>query len=101
MTSYLQMGWFWRGERARKAAEARPEMRTGEPAYSAVMSQSDPSAVLAEMKRTEALLQRTRRQARCRCRRARWFVTQGGGAARFSLLIEADPTRLRGVPRQD
>jgi hypothetical protein len=37
---------------AYKAAGARPEMRTGEPAYSAVMSQSDPTAVLAEMKRT-------------------------------------------------
>ena len=35
-------------------------MRTGEPAYSAVMSQSDPTAVLAEMKRTEALLRDAR-----------------------------------------
>jgi len=35
-------------------------MRTGEPAYSAVMSQSDPTAVLAEMERTEALLRDVR-----------------------------------------
>jgi hypothetical protein len=35
-------------------------MRTGEPAYSAVITQSDPSAVLAEMKRTEALLRDAR-----------------------------------------
>ena len=35
-------------------------MRTGEPAYSAVMSQSDPTAVLAEMKRTESLLRDAR-----------------------------------------
>jgi hypothetical protein len=35
-------------------------MRTGEPAYSAVMSQSDPTAVLAGMKRTEALLRDAR-----------------------------------------
>ena len=35
-------------------------MRTGEPACSAVMSQSDPTAVLAEMKRTEALLRDAR-----------------------------------------
>ena len=34
--------------------------RTGEPAYSAVMNQSDPTAVLAEMKRTEALLRDAR-----------------------------------------
>jgi hypothetical protein len=48
------------GFRAAKAARARPEMRTGEPAYSAVVSQSDPTAVLAEMKRTEALLRDAR-----------------------------------------
>ena len=35
-------------------------MRTGEPAYSAVMSQSDPTAMLAEMKRIEALLRDAR-----------------------------------------
>jgi hypothetical protein len=58
--SYLQSDRFSRRERARKAAGARPEMRTGEPAYSAVMSQSDPTAVLAEMKRTEALLRDAR-----------------------------------------
>ena len=60
MSSYLQIGRFWGGEHGCKAAEARPEMRTGEPAYSAVMSRSDPTAVLAEMKRTEALLRDAR-----------------------------------------
>jgi hypothetical protein len=48
------------GDRVRKAAEARPTMRTGQPAYSAVMNHSDPTAVLAEMKRTEALLRDAR-----------------------------------------
>jgi hypothetical protein len=51
---------FSRRERGRKAAGARPGMSTGEPAYSAVMSQSNPTAVLAEMKRTEALLRDAR-----------------------------------------
>jgi hypothetical protein len=59
-TSYRQSGGFRRRERDRKTAEARPQMRTGEPAYSAVMSRSDPTAVLAEMKRTEALLRDAR-----------------------------------------
>ena len=65
MYSCLQSDRFSRRERGRKAAGARPEMRTGEPAYSAVMSQSDPTAVLAEMKRTEALLRDARSVLRC------------------------------------
>ena len=43
-----------------KRPEPDRKMRTGEPAYSAVMSRSDPTAVLAEMKRTEALLRDAR-----------------------------------------
>jgi hypothetical protein len=64
--SCLQMRVFRCDEHCRKAAGARSEMPMGGPACSAVTSPSDPSAVPADMKRTEALL----RDARSVLRRA-------------------------------
>jgi hypothetical protein len=90
MKSYLQMGWFWRGDRAREAAGARPEMRTGEPAYSAVMSQSDPTAVLAGMKRTEALL----RDARSGVLRALFVGPRADGCPRGRSIWSCPVSRL-------
>jgi hypothetical protein len=60
MQSYLQICDFGAANAPVKQPKPDRKLRTGEPAYSAVMSQSDPSAVLAEMKRTEALLRDAR-----------------------------------------
>ena len=60
MTSCLQMGPFWRGNHRRKRPEADRKCRRADRHTPAVMSSSDPTAVLAEMKRTEALLRDAR-----------------------------------------
>jgi hypothetical protein len=56
----MQMGVFWRGTTAVKRPEPDPKCRRADRHTSAVMSPPDPTAVLAEMKRTEALLRDAR-----------------------------------------
>jgi hypothetical protein len=74
-------------------------MGTGEPACSAVMSQSDPTAVLAEMKRTEALLRDARSEVGLvlASGRGRTTLTRGGvhacANARAHVELAGSPAR--------
>ena len=54
------MGVFWRGTTAVERPEPDRKCRRADRHTSAVMSPPDPTAVLAEMKRTEALLRDAR-----------------------------------------
>ncbi len=82
------------GDRFRKGGRARPVMRTGEPAYSAVMSHSDPTAVLAEMKRTEALL----RDARSVLRRVDTLAAMASVSDDPSCALIAEGAERRRAP---